>query len=171
MVGGHAPGTWSRIRDTFVLPLDNTKKIVQPYDNPPSTSSNSYSMAQLDFLTVHDVPVAAGLLKSTHDFEETVRRERSVSASGNFSIGFAEAAISATAAFLGDKRRAFELFHQSWQNAWLDPFGMIRETPVHDYGCFLTNYGSLLQTAIFWFTDLPLSEVHCRKYPASFPPA
>jgi len=170
MVGGHAPGSWSRIRDTFVLPLDNTKKIVQPYDNPPSTSSNSYSMAQLDFLTVHDVPVAAGLLKSTHDFEETVRRERSVSASGNFSIGFAEAAISATAAFLGDKRRAFELFHQSWKNAWLEPFGMIRETPVQDYGCFLTNYGSLLQTAIFGFTGLRVSEGDWRKYPASLPP-
>src|SRR5712664_1895162 len=71
MAGAHAPGSWSKIRDTFVLPVDNTKRIVQPYDNPPPPPSNSYSMAQLDFLTVHDIPVDAALLKSTHDFEET----------------------------------------------------------------------------------------------------
>jgi trehalose/maltose hydrolase-like predicted phosphorylase len=169
MAGAYAPGSWSKFRDAFVLPIDNAKKIVLPYDNPPPASSNSYSMAQLDFLTVHDISVDAELLKKTHDFEEKVRRERSVSASGNFSIGFAEAAISATAAFLGDKRRALELFHQSWRSAWLEPFGMIREVPSQDYGCFLTNYGSLLQTAMFGFTGLRISEGDWRKYPATLP--
>jgi len=169
MVGTHTPTSWGKIRDAFVLPIDKSKNIVEPYDNPPPPSSNSYSTAQLDFLTVHDIPVDASLLKSTHDFEESVRRERSISASGNFSIGFAEAAISATAAFLRDKRRALEVFHQAWRNVWLEPFGMIRETPAQDYGCFLTNYGSLLQTAMFGFTGLRISEGDWRKYPATLP--
>ena len=84
-------------------------------------------------------------------------------------IGFAEAAISATAAFLGEKRRALELFHQSWRNVWLEPFGMIREGPSQDYGCFLTNYGSLLQTVMLGFTGLRVSAGDWRKYPASLP--
>ena len=102
MVGAQAPGAWNKMRDAFFLPVDNGKHVVQPYDNPPSPTSDSYSMAQLDFLTVHDIPIGSELLRKTHTFEESVPRERSISASGNFSIGFASAAISATATFLGD---------------------------------------------------------------------
>jgi len=169
MVGAQAPGAWNKMRDAFFLPVDNGKHVVQPYDNPPSPTSDSYSMAQLDFLTVHDIPIGSELLRKTHAFEESVRRERSISASGNFSIGFAAAAISATAAFLGDKHRALEFFHQAWKNVWLEPFGMIRETPWQDYGCFLTNYGSLLQTTMLGYTGLRISESDWRKYPASLP--
>ncbi len=46
---------------------------------------------------------------------------------------------------------------------------MIRETPFQDYGCFLTDYGSLLQTAMFGFTGLRISEGDWQKYPASLP--
>jgi protein-glucosylgalactosylhydroxylysine glucosidase len=170
MVGAQAPTSWSKIREAFVLPVDSTKKIIQPYDNPPPASSKSYSTGQMDFLTVHDVPIDIELLRSTHAFEETIRREREASSRGaGIAIGFAEAAISATAAFLGEKRRALELFHQSWRNVWLEPFGMIREAPSQDYGCFLTNYGSLLQTVMLGFTGLRISEGDWRKYPASLP--
>ncbi len=172
MAGARAPGSWSKIRDAFVLPLDNAKRIVQPYDNPPPPSSKSYSMAQLDFLAVHDIPIDKELLRRTHAFEESIRLSKPMAplmAESNFTIGFAEAAISATAAFLGDKHRAFELFRRAWRTSWLEPFGMIRETPFQDYGCFLTDYGSLLQTAMFGFTGLRISEGDWRKYPASLP--
>jgi trehalose/maltose hydrolase-like predicted phosphorylase len=171
MVGARTPSSWGKIRDAFVLPIDNSKKIVQPYDNPPPSASNSYSMGQLDMLTVHDIPIDIELLRKTHAFEEGVRRERrTASPTGSyFSIGFSEAAVSATAAFLGDKQHALELFHQSWKNVWLEPYGMIRETPSQDYGCFITNYGSLLQTAMLGYTGLRVSEGDWRKYPASLP--
>src|SRR5258708_31521775 len=152
MAGAHAPGSWSKIRDAFVLPVDNTKRIVQPYDNPPPPSTNSYSMAQLDFLAVHDIPIDIELLGRTHAFEESVSLSRPIAplmAESNFTIGFAEAAVSATAAFLGDKRRAFELFRRAWRTSWLEPFGMMRETPFQDYGSFLTDYGSTPHTAMF----------------------
>ncbi len=171
MVGAHPPSSWGKIRDAFVLPIDNSKNIVQPYDNPPPPVSNSYSMGQLDMLTVHDVPIDTGLLRKTHAFEQGVRRERQAAspAGSYFSIGFAEAAVSATAAFLGDKQYALELFHRSWKNVWLEPYGMIREAPSQDYGCFITNYGSLLQTVMLGFTGLRVCEGDWRKYPASLP--
>jgi trehalose/maltose hydrolase-like predicted phosphorylase len=171
MVGARTPTSWGKIRDAFVLPVDNSKNIVQPYDNPPPPASNAYSTGQLDMLTVHDVPIDTELLRKTYAFEEGVRRERQAAspAGSYFSIGFAQAAVSATAAFLGDKQHALELFHQSWKNVWLEPYGMIRETPSQDYGCFLTNYGSLLQTVMLGYTGLRVSEGDWRKYPASLP--
>lgn len=172
MTGSSAPESWTRVRDSLVLPVDKAKNIVLPYDNPPSTANPAYSLDQLDFLTIHNPPVSVDLLKSTHAFEDTVRQQRiaaSKSGQREFSIGFAEAAEAATAAFAGDKRHALELFHQSWKNVWLEPFGMIRETPSQDYGCFLTNYGSLLQTVMFGFTGLRISEGDWQKYPASLP--
>lgn len=172
MAGLSAPESWAKVRDSLVLPIDKAKNIALPYDNPPSTENPAYSLDQLDFLTIHNPPVSVELLKSTHAFEDTVRQRRiaaSKSGQREFSIGFAEAAEAATAAFAGDKRRALELFHQSWKNVWLEPFGMIRETPSQDYGCFLTNYGSLLQTVMFGFTGLRISEGDWQKYPASLP--
>ncbi len=172
MVGLSAPGSWSKVRDSFVLPTDKAKNIVLPYDNPPPPANRAYSLDQLDFLTVHNPPISEELLKSTHTFEDTVRRQRvAASRSGerDFSIGFAEAAEAATAAFAGDRRQALDLFQQSWRNVWLEPFGMIRETPSQDYGCFLTNFASLLQTVMFGFTGLRISEDDWRKYPASLP--
>ncbi|PYT79382.1 MAG: hypothetical protein DMG40_16525 [Acidobacteria bacterium] len=172
MVGSPAPDSWSKVRDSLVLPLDQGKNIVLPYDNPPPATSQAYSLDQLDFLTIHDPPVSAELLKSTHAFEDTVREQRiaaSKSKEREFSIGFAEAAEAATAALVGDKRHARELFNNSWKNVWLEPFGMIRETPSQDYGCFLTNFGSLLQTVMVGFTGLRISGGDWQKYPASLP--
>jgi hypothetical protein len=84
-------------------------------------------------------------------------------------IGFAADAVAATAAFLGDKQRAAEIFEQSWKLSWLEPFGMIREVPSQDYGCFLTNFGSLLQTVMLGFTGIRINEGDWRKYPATMP--
>jgi hypothetical protein len=168
MVGESAPNSWAKIRDSLVLPVDKSTKVVQPYDNPPSRLSDSYSTGQLDFLTIHDLPIDIALLRSTHDFEETIREEKEKSGTG-IPIGFAEAALSATAAFLGDRGRALRLFQRSWKELWMEPFGMIREAPSQDYACFLTNYGSLLQTVMLGFTGLRISEGDWRKYAASLP--
>lgn len=46
---------------------------------------------------------------------------------------------------------------------------MIREAPSENYGCFLTNFGSLLQTTLLGFTGLRLRGGDWRAYPASLP--
>jgi protein-glucosylgalactosylhydroxylysine glucosidase len=166
MVGASAPASWAKIRDTLILPIDKSKNIVLPYDNPPAPSSRQYSLAQIDFLTLHDPSIPVDLLHSTHDYEESLRRADPV---GTSMIGFASAAVAATAALSGQKRRAAELFDMSWKNVWLEPFGMIREAPSQDYGCFVTNFGSLLQTAMLGFTGIRITEGDWRKYPATLP--
>lgn len=115
---------------------------------------------------MHDPPLALDVLRNTHNYEE---RLRAGSALPNTAIGFASAAVAATAAFLGDRRRAAELFDESWKNVWLEPFGTMREAPSQDYGCFLTNFGSLLQTAMLGFTGIRINEGDWSKYPASLP--
>jgi len=172
MVGASVPSGWAQIRDTIVLPIDRVKKVVLPYDNPPSPSSREYSLAHMDFLTVHAAPLSPELLRNTHDYEEKLRQPKpttSATASFDAPIGFAMAAMAATAAVLGEKRRAGELFNESWRNVWLEPFGMIREAPSQDYGCFLTNFGSILQTTMLGFTGIRVDEGDWRKYPASLP--
>jgi trehalose/maltose hydrolase-like predicted phosphorylase len=163
MVGKTVPSTWAKIRDSIVLPINKAKNVLLPYDNPPSQTSPEYSLAHMDFLCVHAGALSPELLRNTHDYEESLRT------SSNASIGFATAAVAATAAFLGEKQRAAELFRESWRNVWLEPFAMIREAPSQDYGCFLTNFGSLLQTAMLGFTGIRVNEGDWRKYPASLP--
>ena len=171
MVGETAPESWRRVREGFVLPIDKAKNIVLPYDSPPEAHSRAYSRGQVDFLVVHDVPLSVKLVRDTHDFEESLygRPTGALMPTSDFSIGFACAALAASAAFVGEKRRAAELFAQSWKPSWLEPFGMIRETPLQDYGCFVTNYGSFLQTAMLGFTGLRINEGDWAKYPASLP--
>jgi len=166
MVGAKAPTSWGKIRDSLVLPIDSSKNVILPYDQSLSPSSTRYSSGHMDFLTLHDPPLAFDLLRNTHNYEE---RLGAVSALPNTTIGFASAAVAATAAFLGDRRRAAELFQQSWKDVWLEPFGMIREAPAQDYGCFLTNFGSLLQTVMLGFTGIRVREGDWTKYPASLP--
>jgi protein-glucosylgalactosylhydroxylysine glucosidase len=141
--------------------VDQDRQIVLPYDN--ARAGTQYSLGSLDMLTVHDPPLSANLLRNTYDYET---RTRGSQWSG---IGFSVAASAATAAFLGDRKRARELFDQSWRNVWLEPFGMIREAPSQDYGCFLTNFGSLLQTVMLGFTGLRIRRGDWRAYPATLP--
>jgi protein-glucosylgalactosylhydroxylysine glucosidase len=159
--GATAPPSWKKIHDTLVLPLDKDRQIVLPYDN--AERGARYSFGSLDMLTVHDPPLSTNLLRNTYHYETRMRGSQS---SG---IGFSVAASAATAAFLGDRQRARQLFDQSWRNVWLEPFGMIREAPSQDYGCFLTNSGSLLQTVMLGFTGLRIRRGDWRAYPATLP--
>src|SRR5919109_3939108 len=65
--------------------------------------------------------------------------------------------------------RAKRLFDQAWRDVWLEPFGMMRESPTQDYGCFLTTFGSLLQTVLVGFTGIRITEGDWAKYPATLP--
>jgi hypothetical protein len=162
MVGQSVPSSWAKIRNDLVLPIDKSRNLLLAYDNPPPGSQDS--IGATDFLTVHDAPVALDLLHNTYRYQESLRQ-----AKPGFVIGFAEDALAATAAFLGEKRRAAELFDESWKSSRLEPFAMIREVPSQDYGCFLTDFGSLLQTTMLGFTGLRVNEGDWRKYPASLP--
>ncbi len=172
MLGFSAPLSWKQIRDNFYLPIDGPRGVVLPYDNPPDPHSPNYSMSNLDFLALHDPPITLELLRKTHDYEESLRPTGPTAAlmdQSNFSIGFAAAAVAATAAFLGNNARAAQLFKEAWKQSWLEPFAMIQEIPTQQYGCFLTNFGSFLQTAMLGFTGLRVREGEWSKYPATMP--
>jgi trehalose/maltose hydrolase-like predicted phosphorylase len=160
-VGAKAPPSWKRIQETLVIPLDQTRQVILPYDNAKPGAQEGFG--DLDRLTVHDPPLSSEIIRRTYDYEDQTRGSRSGG------IGFSTAARAATAASMGDRKRARELFDQSWKNAWLAPFGMIRESPRQEYGCFLTNFGSPLQTAMLGFTGLRIRQGDWRAYPATLP--
>ncbi|HEV2419429.1 MAG TPA: hypothetical protein VGX94_16655 [Terriglobia bacterium] len=160
-VGATAPSSWKKIHDTLVMPLDAQRGIMLPYDN--AQPGPHYSLNSLALLTVHDPPVSTDVLRRTFDYEAHIE------GSSWAGLGFSVCAGAATAAFLGQRERTRQLFDGSWKNVWLDPFGMIREAPSEDYGCFLTNFGSILQTTLLGFTGLRLREGDWRAYPANLP--
>jgi hypothetical protein len=121
---------------------------------------------------VHDPPISIELLRNTFALEETPHGGRPAGAlmpTVPHAIGFAVAAMAATAAFLGDRQRAAQLFEASWKESWLEPFGMIREVSSEGYGCFVTDFGSILQTVLLGFTGIRVNEGDWAKYPASLP--
>jgi len=158
-VGEATPSSWTKIQRDLILPIDRSSNVLQAYDNVPAEQPGF-----LDCLTVHDPPISLDILRNTYRQEDALRQ-----AKPSFIIGFAADAIAATAALLNDKRRAAELFDLSWKTSWLEPFGMIREVPTQDYGCFLTDFGSLLQTVMLGFTGLRVNEGDWRKHPAALP--
>ena len=161
LVGTKPAASWSKIHDAMVIPMDPTHNVVLPYDG--AKPGVSYSLGSLDLLTVHDPPISLDLVRRTNAYEAGLRGSEWAG------IGFSVAASAATAAFLGDREKARQLFDQSWKNVWLDPFGMIREAPSQNYGCFLTNFGSLLQTTLLGFTGLRIREGDWQVYPAHLP--
>ncbi len=152
---------WQRAAQMMYLPIDPSRNILLPCDNPPP--GRNYPIGGLDMLTVHDPPISRKLFENTFDYNEGFRAKRPPA------IGFATAAAAATAALLDKRHRARELFRESWQRDWMEPFGMLKEAPVETYGCFLTNCGSLLQTAMLGFTGLRIREGDWRAYPAILP--
>jgi protein-glucosylgalactosylhydroxylysine glucosidase len=160
-VGAKPSPIWQQAAERMYVPIDAVKNIVLPCDHPPE--GRNYPIDGLDMLTVHDPPISRELMRSTFAYEETLRAERPPS------IGFATAAVAATAAWLGHRDRARALFEASWRDDWIEPFGMIKEAPVETYGCFLTTCGSLLQTALLGFTGLRIREKDWRAYPAILP--
>jgi trehalose/maltose hydrolase-like predicted phosphorylase len=46
---------------------------------------------------------------------------------------------------------------------------MIKEVEEQTYGCFLTDFGAMLQAAIIGFTGLRVQDGDWAKYPATLP--
>jgi len=161
LVGMRPPDSWTGIARSMVIPIDKTRNVVLPYDDPPV--GQAYSLGNMAMLTVHDPPLDAQLLRSTYEFEKVLRDKLPPG------IGFAVDAEAATAAFFGDRNEAAKLYRQSWERVLMEPYGMIKEAPSEDYGCFLTNFGSLLQTAMVGFTGIRVTHPNWAKYPASLP--
>ncbi|HET9177275.1 MAG TPA: hypothetical protein VFQ24_02850 [Terriglobia bacterium] len=161
LVGAKPPAAWAAIARSIVIPIDKARNIVLPYDHPPQ--GPNYSLGNMAMLTVHDPPLVQSLLKNTYEYEAKLRAERPQG------IGFALDAVAATAAFFGDRSAAATLYRKSWQNVWVEPYGMIKEAPSEDYACFITNFGSLLQTAMVGFTGIRATAPGWAKYPATLP--
>jgi protein-glucosylgalactosylhydroxylysine glucosidase len=172
MVGVVPPASWAKIHDALVLPIDRAKNVVLPYDNPPNAESQEYSVGGLDFLILHDPPITVDLVRNTYQAERAPHGGRPAGAlmpTVPHAIGFAVAAMASTAAFLGEREQAAQLFEVSWKESWLEPWGMIREVSSEDYGVFLTDFGSMLQTVLLGFTGMRINEGDWAKYPASLP--
>lgn len=169
VIGAAPPPAWVVIRDGLVIPLDEKQGIVWPFDNPPQPGTAAYSAGLVDYLVLHNPPLDRTFIKNTHDFEQLILQRHSGNSSNDEPVGFAVAARAGTAAFLGEVREARQLFDQSWRPVWLEPFGTIQERPSQGYGCFITDYGSLLQTVMLGFTGLRICEGSWQKYPARLP--
>jgi protein-glucosylgalactosylhydroxylysine glucosidase len=160
-VGVAAPPEWRRAARLMFLPVDHERNIILPCEHPPE--GRNYPTGGLDMLTLHDPPVSKDLIRNTFNYQEAIRVHQAPA------IGFAAAGTAATAAWLGYREKARQLFQASWQDDWIEPFGMLKEAPVETYGCFLTNCGSLLQTAMLGFTGLRVREGNWAAYPAILP--
>ncbi len=160
MSGHTPPASWARTAARLVVPIDAERRIVLPYDN--ASEKHAYSLGNLDYLIVHDPPLASDLMRNTYQHEKKVRGASRVTP------GFMCAGVAASSAFFGDRPRATMLFRQAWEPYWVDPYGLTKE---HEKGptCFLTNFGSLLQTALFGFTGLRIAEGDWARHPATLP--
>jgi trehalose/maltose hydrolase-like predicted phosphorylase len=166
-LGIEPPASWRRIRDRMVVPRQGD--IVLPYD---PGSVDAYSLGNLAYLFLHGCPVDERLFRATWHHEEKLRLER-VAAGGvpgsSNAVGFTTPPWAVCAAFFGDRGKAEDLFIDSWKSYWTEPFGMVKEAASQDYGGFVTNHGSLLQSALLGFTGLRIRDGDWAQYPASLP--
>jgi trehalose/maltose hydrolase-like predicted phosphorylase len=156
LAGVTPPRVWKRIAQALILPRDRNTGAVLAYEG-----AQQDAFPDLSFLLPFDPPLPGGDLERT--YASFKRRER------EYMIGFATAPASAGAAFLGDRKLATTLFEQCWRPFWMPPFGMTKEAASQSYGCFVTNFGSILQTAMLGFTGLRIRDGDWARYPASMP--
>jgi trehalose/maltose hydrolase-like predicted phosphorylase len=155
-VGEAPPAAWKRIAAALVLPHDPHTGALMAYDG-----SSHDAFPDLSFLLPFEPALPPGSLERTYAGFKQRRRE--------YMIGFATAAVAAGAAFQGDRARAADLFQQSWRPFWMPPFGMIKEAESQTYGCFLTDFGSMLQAVMIGFTGLRIQDGDWARYPATLP--
>ena len=156
LVGHAPPRVWARMAAALVLPHDPRTGALTAYDGSPENA-----FPDLSFLLPFEPALPDGALKLT--FADFKRRRR------EDMIGFATAAVAAGAAFMGDRRLAGDLFGRCWRPFWMPPYGMIKEAEQQTYGCFLTDFGAMLQSAMIGFTGLRIQDGDWAKYPATMP--
>jgi trehalose/maltose hydrolase-like predicted phosphorylase len=155
-LGIQPPASWQQIAATLYLPVSGAGFLTIAED-----SSND-AFGDIGFLWPFDVDLNPGVLQRTWDAHRKMVPDVS-------EIAFAKAADAALTAAMGDRAEAARLFRGSWKPDWLEPFGMTREAAPQTHGCFLTNCGSLLRTAMFGFTGLRIGENEWNRYEATLP--
>jgi len=173
IMGYTPPHNWRRIHEQIIIPTDNEKNIILPYENPPDRFSNDYSLGMVHFLFLHQPPLDAQRIKNTYFFEEEARLKRNTddpsNPGGKGAVGFVCPAYAAMAAFFGEKDKAATLFNACWKPYAIEPFSIGKEYQKHTWGSFYTSYGSLLMAGMLGFTGLRITENDWRQYPASLP--
>jgi hypothetical protein len=188
-MGAASPASWQKIRQLIVIPQDRQTGIVLPFDpegtmsvldpelhlfveKPVHLGPDTYSLGNLQYLFLHGCPVDERVFRATYLHEEKLRRERLPTGrvpGGADLPGFTTGPFAVCAAHFGDRRAAADLFRAAWEPFWIEPFGMTRECAAHAFGGFVTNNGSLLQTALLGFTGLRIGEGLQPRYPAALP--
>ena len=169
-VGVAPAANWGRIAQSMVVPLDKDRRVVIPYDNAKPNAA--YSVGMLQFLFLHKVPVSAALFKNTYEFEEELRVRMPSGASNPCSTkapGFSCPPFAACAAYVGDRRKAADLFRNAWKPYWVEPYGLVKEYQFFPDGNYITGCASLLSATMFGFTGLRISDADWRQYPATLP--
>jgi len=169
-VGVVPPENWARIEREMLFPLDAQQNVVIPYDG--ATPAKHYSVGNLPLIFMHGLPVSAELFRNTYEYEETLRVKPPSGEAYNCgpgTVSFTCPPLAATAAFFGEAHKAAELFRHSWQPYWIEPYGLAREFSFSTDGSYITNYGSLLMTAMLGFTGLRISDGDWAQYPATLP--
>jgi protein-glucosylgalactosylhydroxylysine glucosidase len=156
LVGVPVPSSWERIVTSMYLPIDSNGVLTIAEHSP----NNAF--ADLSYLLPFDYLIDPSVAKHTWGAYRTATPHAPL-------IAFAKAAEAAPAAAMGDRASAGRLFRDSWSADMLAPFGMMREAAPQTHGCFLTNEGSLLRTAMFGFTGLRINEGDWNKYEAALP--
>ena len=172
LVGAVVPEVWERIEREIVIPLDSKKQVVIPYDGAIAAPGQSYSVGMLPYLFLHGLPVSEELFRNTYEFEEDLRLKTPSGGSNPCSPtspAFVCPPMASAAAFFGDRHKAAQLFRQSWQPYWIEPYGLAKEWPQYVDGNYLTNCGSLLMTAMLGFTGLRITDGDWAQYPATLP--
>jgi trehalose/maltose hydrolase-like predicted phosphorylase len=150
------PASWQQIAETIFLPMNANGVLTI------AEQSQNDAFDDISFLQPFDVEMDSSVL------ERTWEAHRSVKQTGQ-QIGFAMAAEAALTAAMGDRAAAARMFRDAWAPDWLEPFGMAREAAPQTHGCFLTNFGALLRTAMLGFTGLRVSEGEWNRYEATLP--
>jgi len=171
-IGVTPPSSWKKISKSIVIPVDQKLNVALPCDNPPKPESPAYSLGSLQYLFLHEPPLDRELIKNTYQYEEKIRASRPPAPSNPCSKaapGFTCPPFAVMAAFYGDKKKALKLFENSWKPYWVKPYGITKEYQQYKDGCYVTNFGSLLQAVMLGFTGLRISEGDWCKYPATLP--
>ena len=156
LVGIAAPAAWKRIVKSMYLPISSAGILTI------AEQSRNNAFGDLSYLFPFDCAIAPSVVERTWKAFEAARSSVPI-------ISFAKCAESALAAAMGDRTTAGRLFRDSWSSDLLAPFEMMREASPQTHGCFLTNQGSLLRTAMFGFTGIRINEGPWNKYDAALP--
>jgi len=174
----HPPPTWQKIRDSIVIPTDETNQVVLRSSgaNPKAGDGTVYAPGMLQILFWHDPveygAISAELLKASYEYEEDIRTKLPAHYSNPVTKeapGFTAPPFAVCAAFYGDRKKAADIFRYAWEKYWLEPYGLSKEYQMYHDGEYLMNHASLLQAVIYGFTGIRIREGNWAKYPATLP--